>query len=87
MNNPSARKRISEFMLKRKPISEETRTKIREKAKERVRLGLHKGWKSRKNPSYAELFFMKVLKNNQIEYEFEKKVGKYFIDFAINDKK
>lgn len=37
-------------------------------------------------PSYAELFFMDVLRNNEIEYEFEKHVGKYFIDFAINSK-
>jgi len=47
--------------------------------------GTHKGWKSRSEPSYPEKFFMKVLKENGINYEFEKKVGPYFIDFAIGN--
>jgi very-short-patch-repair endonuclease len=47
--------------------------------------GTHKGWKSRSEPSYPEKFFMRVLKENGINYEFEKKVGPYFIDFAIGN--
>lgn len=60
--------------------------KLKESHNKRVADGTHIGWKSRNMPSYAELFFMDVLKNNEIEYEFEKHVGKYFIDFAINSK-
>ena len=60
--------------------------KLRESQNKRVLNGTHLGWKSRNMPSYAELFFMDVLRNNGIEYEFEKHVGKYFIDFAINSK-
>ena len=61
--------------------------KLSDAQKERVKLGLHDGWKPRSNPSYAELFFMKVLKNNNIEYKHDERVGKYYIDFAICDKK
>jgi very-short-patch-repair endonuclease len=60
--------------------------KLKESQNKRVLNGTHVGWKSRAMPSYAELFFMDVLRNNEIEYEFEKHVGKYFIDFAINSK-
>jgi very-short-patch-repair endonuclease len=53
-----------------------------------VKSGNHIGWKSRKKlvPSYPELYFMNVLKNMNVEYEYEKPVGKYFIDFEIHDK-
>lgn len=60
--------------------------KLKESHNKRVLDGTHAGWKSRNMPSYAELFFMDVLRSNGIEYEFEKHVGKYFIDFAINSK-
>lgn len=60
--------------------------KLKDSHNKRVLNGTHIGWKSRNIPSYAELFFMDVLRNNGIEYEFEKHVGKYFIDFAINSK-
>jgi very-short-patch-repair endonuclease/uncharacterized Zn finger protein (UPF0148 family) len=55
---------------------------------ERVRLGVHSGWKSRKQvgPSFPEKFFMRVLENNGIAYEYERPCGKYFIDFAIESK-
>ncbi len=46
---------------------------------------MHKGWNSRNIKSYAELFFEKVLNNNNIKYLREKKVGKYFLDFVIGN--
>lgn len=54
----------------------------------KVKDGTHSGWKSRKGkpPSYAEKFFMDVLKNNNIQYERDLPVGRWFIDFAIKDK-
>ena len=52
---------------------------------QKLKDGTHKGWKSRSEPSYPEKFFMQVLKENGIDYEFEKKVGPYFIDFAIGN--
>lgn len=63
------------------------REKLRQIQLKKVKDGTHSGWKSRNKPSYAELFFMDVLKNNNIKYEFEKICGKYFIDFAIESKK
>lgn len=59
--------------------------------------GKHKGWKSRNVESYPEIFFKKVLDNNNIKYKFNKKISKkslgincssnYFLDFYIPDKK
>lgn len=63
------------------------REKLRQAQLKRVAEGIHSGWKSRNQPSYAELFFMKVLENNNILYKFEETCGKYFIDFAIHGKK
>lgn len=65
----------------------EYREKLRQAQLKRVANGTHSGWKRRNQPSYAELFFMKVLTNNNISYNFEEPCGKYFIDFAIHDKK
>jgi very-short-patch-repair endonuclease len=65
----------------------EYREKLRQAQLKRIADGTHMGWKSRNTPSYAELFFMNVLKNNNIEYKFELRCGKYFIDFAIESKK
>lgn len=50
--------------------------------------GRIKPWKARKrtNISYPEQFTMGILNQAEIAYEHEKKVGKYFIDFAIEDK-
>jgi very-short-patch-repair endonuclease len=68
--------------------SEEVKEKISKTQQENFKKGIIKGWASRKNlePSYPEKFFMKVLDNNNIKYERELRVGKYFIDFAIKDK-
>lgn len=62
-------------------------------AKERVNNGTHKGWQSRNIESYPEKFFKEVLKNNNIEFEFNKVIKKrdlgidcdsnYFLDFHI----
>lgn len=56
---------------------------------EKVKSGIHSGWKTRRKlePSFPEKFFMRVLNNNGISYEYEHPCGKYFIDFAIHDKK
>lgn len=73
----------------------ESRKKIRDAAIMRIKNGTHKGWSSRKIISYPEKFFMEVLKNNSIEYEFNYPVNKkslgenctsnYFLDFYIKD--
>lgn len=60
----------------------------REAVLKRIANGTHTGWKSRagKLPSYPERFFMDVLANNHISYEHDLPVGRWFIDFAIEDK-
>lgn len=76
----------------------ETKNKISKKAKERVKNGTHQGWQSRKVRSYAEIFFEKVLNNNNInKYSVEHKIKKsdlgfkdvsnYFLDFYFPDLK
>lgn len=47
------------------------------------------GWKSRKKlePSYPEKLTMIFLDSKQLNYEYELKCGKYFIDFAFLEKK
>jgi len=76
-------------------IQDDTRLKISNKAKERVANGTHVGWQSRKVRSYAELFFEKVLINNNIKFDIEYKINKrdlgltessnYFLDFYLTD--
>lgn len=83
--HPEAREKIA-ASRKGTTNSAESKKKISDKVKIRIANGTHNGWSSRNKPSYPELFFMEVLKNNNINYEFEKKVGKYFIDFAIVEK-
>lgn len=61
----------------------EYKEKQRQKQLQLVANGTHSGWKTRNIKSYAEIFFEKVLNNNHILYEREKKVGKYFLDFVI----
>lgn len=66
-------------------------------AKKNVKNGTHVGWQSRKIRSYAELFFEKVLNNNQLIFSTEYKISKkllgiecnsnYFLDFYFEDKK
>lgn len=47
------------------------------------------GWKSRNKlvPSYPEKLTIDYLNKKEIEYEYELKCGKYFIDFAFINKK
>ena len=68
--------------------NDDYRNKLRDAQFKLIKNGTHVGWKSRSKlePSYPEKFFMKVLKNNNIEYEHDKHVGKYFIDFAFEGK-
>jgi very-short-patch-repair endonuclease len=65
----------------------EYREKLRQSQLKRVAEGTHNGWNSRNIISYPEQFFMGVLINNNISYQHNKSVGKYFIDFAIVEKK
>lgn len=64
----------------------EYRKSISLAVQKRIANGTHNGWSTRNIISYPEKFFMKVLKNNNVSYEHNKKVGKYFIDFAIENK-
>ena len=68
--------------------STEVKEILRQKQLERVKQGIHSGWQSRNITSYPEQFWINVLKNNNISFEREKHVGKYFLDFviSINDK-
>jgi very-short-patch-repair endonuclease len=56
---------------------------LKEGVRRSVLEGRHKSWTSRKIVSYPEKFFMTVLKNNNIEYKHNKKIDRFFIDFAI----
>jgi hypothetical protein len=61
--------------------------------REKVLMGEHKGWTTRKICSYAEAFFKKVLDNLGISYKFNFPVSKsslgvnsascYFLDFFL----
>ena len=84
--NPKKKEEYS-IVAKKRVVSKETRKKLSDNMQKIIKDGKHKGWTSRNNPSYPEKFFMTVLKNNNIEYEFENPCGKYFIDFALKDKK
>jgi very-short-patch-repair endonuclease len=53
----------------------------------RVSNGTWTTWRKNTEPSYPERFFMKVLASNRVPYEYEKPLGRYSIDFAINDRK
>lgn len=70
----------------------DVRKKLSEKgtlvAKMRHDRGDDFGWQTRKNfkPSYPETIAMSCLKAENICFEREHKVGKYFIDFAIVEK-
>lgn len=57
--------------------------------KERVKNGLHTGWKTRNIESYPEKFFKSVLENNNLDkkYKFNFPYGGYFLDFYFEEKK
>jgi hypothetical protein len=51
-------------------------TKISKSVKERIDKGIHNGWQSRNIISYPEKFFIEVLNNNKIKYEFNHSINK-----------
>lgn len=58
--------------------------KIREKVLERIKNGTHNGWQSRREHSYPEKFWSRVLEINFINYVQEDfSTKKYFLDFLI----
>lgn len=97
------------FFVKRKngryscatTCSEECSSKLRSQknkisAQKLIESGRHKGWQSRNIISYPEKFFIKVLEQNQIQFEhnfpiLKKGLGlnesyNYFLDFYLKDK-
>jgi very-short-patch-repair endonuclease len=69
--------------------SEQSRKIISDKAKERIKAGTFSGWKSRKDkiPSYPEKYFISLFEKDNIEgWERDKRVGRWFIDFAFDEK-
>lgn len=81
----------------RKYKSPETRLKLSEAIKKRIKEGTHRGWQVRKNRSYAEKFFEQVLIDNNIKFDAEYKIKKtklgfndsynYFLDFYFQELK
>lgn len=73
--------------------TEESRRKMSISAKKAFDKGIHANWKSRKERSYPERYFEKVLDTlgifDQYETEYPIKNGKYqyFLDFYFPDKK
>jgi very-short-patch-repair endonuclease len=65
------------------------KAKIVNAIRERIAKGLHKGWAARDKTrtSYPELRVITFLNKHNIQYVKEKKVDKYFIDFALEDRK
>jgi len=66
------------------------REKLRQIQLKCIAEGRHKGWNRHtigQTPSYAEKFFMKVLGDYNISYEYDKKVGHYFVDFILDNQK
>lgn len=80
----------------KKIVSLKTRQLLSKKAKERVKNGIHVGWKTRPIESYPEKFWKHVLINNNIDFEFnfyiqKKELGLanlagYFLDFKLQNK-
>ena len=77
---------------------ESTKINISNSVKKRIENGKHKGWQSRNIISYPEQFFINVLNNNNIEFEFNYPINKrkdlyvdepynYFLDFYFPEKK
>ncbi len=94
------RKRLKSGKLSNsKTCSDNCANKLISKSmKERIDNGLHKGWQSRNIISYPEKFFINVLNNNNIEFEFNYSINKrkdllidepynYFLDFYFPKKK
>ena len=69
----------------KKLVSTDTKKKLKDLVEKRIENGTHNGWKTRSKHSYAEIFWMKVLDNNNISYEAEAGVPGYLyhLDFKI----
>lgn len=82
----AAKKKISDA-FKGRPLPQSTRDKISLAMKARVDAGIHSGWKSRSKvePSFAERTVSQWLTEEGFNFEREKLVGKWFIDFAIGN--
>lgn len=82
--------------FKGKHHSPETKKLLSEKQKENIKCGISHGWLSRKLISFPERFWMRVLDNNSIQYQFQLKIphsslglmggASYFLDFALPGK-
>ena len=55
----------------------------KESVQQRIQNNTFIGWQSRNISSYPEIFWKKVLNNNNIEYKHNFKFDKYFLDFYI----
>lgn len=68
-------------------VSKETSMKISKAIKEKVKNGTHNGFPNRDRfyQSYPEQFFQRVLETNNIDFKFNMKCNRFFIDFAIID--
>jgi very-short-patch-repair endonuclease len=67
----------------------EYRDKILQAIQQRIADGTHKGWQSRQKlaPSFPEKVVMEILAELSLTYDRELKIGRWFIDFAFQDKK
>ena len=94
VNNTLSQSKLCSDDCAKKSASEKLSKSIRS----RIENGQHKGWQSRKVISYPEKFFIEVLKNNNLGYEFNYPINKrhilgvdepynYFIDFYFPDEK
>lgn len=74
---------------KAKWSKDEYRSNLLNKIREKIENGTHKGWKSRAkvNRSFPERYTETILNEFGISFEPELPCGKWFIDFAFNDKK
>ncbi len=61
--------------------------RFKELFKVRTATGTWTKWRKNTEPSYPEKYFMRVLDQRGIPYEFECPVKQYSIDFALHDKK
>ena len=87
--NPDLRNRVGDFLQSwKKEHSIEYIERLKEGIQSSVEKGNWSGWQKRykNNSSYAELFFEKVFDNMQLKYEREKKINRFFADFAFEER-
>lgn len=61
--------------------------RLKNRRNDMIKNGTWNVWKSRCEPSYPEKYFMEVLKNKNLKYEFNYSFGIYNIDFAFVENK